>query len=409
MKQFLARALVALLALLPVVAAAQTFPTVPSGTVIGRTAVGTGPSQAIPITTLISTMLNPLTVTSVNTASVIYRGATSGTVTVSAPAVAGTRTITLPTASGTMAVSATSPVALNATTGDISCTTCVTGSGTPTTGDLTTYNSTTGLAIVGAGYKPSQIPGLIPATATVTISNATPGIITWASHGRVVGDTIFFCNSGGALPTGLTACTPAGGTVSANTYKSNPTLYYVCGGSTLLGGSFAVATSMANAKAGTCVNTSSNGSGTHTAFANAMACAGCVGEMIWDTREIASALAAVDSSAGQTVNSITLSAGIWEVWGSTGIIKINAGTPVMNHLHSSIVYGFSTIATSPYNGTTAAHVNSNDPNGWIFTNNPEQVIMTGSTTVNQVATSNFTPTTANTAGLYGSIKARRIH
>lgn len=402
----LARLLALVLALLPPIAAAQTFPTVPSGTVIGRTATGTGPSQAIPITTLIASMLNPLTVTSVNTASVIYRGATSGTVTVAAPAVAGTRTITWPTSSGTVPVTATSPVAINGTTGDITCATCVTGSGTPTTGDLAAYSSATGLAISGTGYNAQQIPGRIPASSTVTITNASPGIFTWNAHGRSGGDTIFLCTSG-TLPTGLTACVPAGGTVSANTYKSNPTLYYVCFGSTLQTNSFAVATSMANAKAGTCVNTSSAGSGTHTAFANAMACAGCVGEMVWTTTEIASAVAAVDSSAGQVVNTISLSAGIWEVWGSAGLIKINAGTPTMQHLHASIVYGFSTIATSPYNSTAAMHVNSNDPNGWIFTHNPEQIFLTGTTTINQVATSNFTPTTANTAGLYGTLKARR--
>ena len=124
----LSSAIAFLLALLPAIAAAQTFPTLPSGTVIGRTAIGTGPSQAIPISTLIASMLNPLTVTSVNTASVVYRGATSGMATVSAQSVAGTPTIQWPTTSGTVATNATAPVVLNSTTGNISCPTCLTAS-----------------------------------------------------------------------------------------------------------------------------------------------------------------------------------------------------------------------------------------------------------------------------------------
>jgi hypothetical protein len=123
----LSRALAIILALLPAVAAAQTFPTVPSGTVIGRTAIGTGPAQAIPIASLIATMLNPLTVTSVNTASVIYRGSTSGTATISAQAVAGTPIIKWPTTSGTVPTTAALPVLLDAVTGAITCPGCAAG------------------------------------------------------------------------------------------------------------------------------------------------------------------------------------------------------------------------------------------------------------------------------------------
>src|SRR4051812_40934730 len=92
--------LLALLAFAPSLANAQTFPTVPSSTVIGRTAVGTGPAQAIPFATLLSSMLaSPLTVSQVNVNSIVYAGATSGTATVSAQAVAGTTAIKWPTVS----------------------------------------------------------------------------------------------------------------------------------------------------------------------------------------------------------------------------------------------------------------------------------------------------------------------
>lgn len=55
-------------------------------------------------------------------------GNTSGLVTITPQTVAGTPTLTLPTSNGTFAVTATSPVVLNSTTGDISCPTCITGS-----------------------------------------------------------------------------------------------------------------------------------------------------------------------------------------------------------------------------------------------------------------------------------------
>ncbi len=62
-----------ILALLPAVAAAQTFPTVPSNTVIGRTAVGTGPAQAIPFATLFSSALFDATLGSTR-GMIPYRG-----------------------------------------------------------------------------------------------------------------------------------------------------------------------------------------------------------------------------------------------------------------------------------------------------------------------------------------------
>lgn len=62
-----------ILALLPVVAAAQTFPTVPSNTVIGRLAVGTGPAQAIPFATLFSSALFDATLGSTR-GMIPYRG-----------------------------------------------------------------------------------------------------------------------------------------------------------------------------------------------------------------------------------------------------------------------------------------------------------------------------------------------
>ena len=49
--------------------------------------------------------------------SIVLTGDTSGTITVSAPAVAGTRTLTLPAATGTMALTSDSPAALSTASG----------------------------------------------------------------------------------------------------------------------------------------------------------------------------------------------------------------------------------------------------------------------------------------------------
>lgn len=83
-------------------------------------------------------------------------------------------------------------------------------------------------------------------TQTVTITNATPAVFTVTSTtGYYNGMPIAFTNSGGALPTGLTASTT----------------YYISNLNTDGANKFRVATT----RGGTEVNTSSAGSGTHTA------------------------------------------------------------------------------------------------------------------------------------------------
>ena len=79
-------------------------------------------------------------------------------------------------------------------------------------------------------------------SATVTISNASPGVITWKSHGLEEGDRIVLSTTG-ALPTGLSAATT----------------YYVK--TVLSADTFTVSAT----NGGTVIDTSSAGSGTHTA------------------------------------------------------------------------------------------------------------------------------------------------
>lgn len=84
------------------------------------------------------------------------------------------------------------------------------------------------------------------ASATVTITIATPAVISWAGH-PFVGDgtEIVYFKTSGALPTGIVAGTP----------------YYVISAGLVAGTSFRVSTS----SGGGAVNTSGSQSGTHTA------------------------------------------------------------------------------------------------------------------------------------------------
>jgi microcystin-dependent protein len=85
---------------------------------------------------------------------------------------------------------------------------------------------------------------IVPSKGTVTITIATPGVVSLTSHGFQTGDMIYLTTTG-ALPTGL----------------SQNTIYYVINVTT---STFRLATSAANAAAGTAINTSGTQSGTHT-------------------------------------------------------------------------------------------------------------------------------------------------
>lgn len=80
-------------------------------------------------------------------------------------------------------------------------------------------------------------------TATVTITIASPGVVTWNSHGLSNGNLVAFLTTG-ALPTGLTA----------------GTWYYVVNATA---NTFEVSAT----SGGSAINTSGSQSGTHTAYA----------------------------------------------------------------------------------------------------------------------------------------------
>ena len=94
---------------------------------------------------------------------------------------------------------------------------------------------------VPTGYQAPTSLG----TATITI--ATPGVVTLASHGLATGQIVYFTTTG-ALPTGITATTGR---------------YWAI---VLTSSTFRLASSLANALAGTAITTSGSQSGTHTVF-----------------------------------------------------------------------------------------------------------------------------------------------
>ena len=89
---------------------------------------------------------------------------------------------------------------------------------------------------------------IVPSKGSVTITIATPGVVTLNSHNFLTGESIFLTTTG-ALPTGL----------------SIDTLYYII---SVDANTFRLATSYANAVATspTPINTSGTQSGTHTLF-----------------------------------------------------------------------------------------------------------------------------------------------
>jgi len=273
----------------------------------------------------------------------------------------------------------------------------VTGTGSSTVNDLALFNNTSAAGIVSGGYNAQQLPGVIPATFTVTISNASPAVFTATAHGRSLGDTVYFCTTG-ALPTGLTACNSSQ-TPLVVSLNSNPTLYYVI---PVNANTFQVATSLANAKAGTAVNTSSVGSGTHTAFANAFACAGCVGEYIFNITPTSNAN--VPSNSDTVFNTISLTPGVWKIGGSAGVF--GAASTTFSTSHNSIGLGITAICTTPYCGTMDWHVATNNSNGvlWPFTEIILPVFSTSS--LNAVCEPVFA---VSTATCFGELHAVRLH
>lgn len=199
-------------------------PVAPGGTVYGNR---TG-SQAQPAYTAVPVLGIP--------GSVLGRlglaGSTSGTVTITPQATAGTPTLTLPNASGTFAVSATSPLVLSATTGDITCPTCVaTGTlgvgvatwlGTPSSANLAAaVTDETGSGALVFATSPTLVTPALGTPASGTLTNATGLPISTGVSGLAAGIATFLATPTSAnLAAALTNETGSGSAV----FATSPTL-----------------------------------------------------------------------------------------------------------------------------------------------------------------------------------------
>lgn len=153
------------------------------------------------------------------TGSLALGGATSGTATITAQSTAGTPTLTLPNTSGTFAVGASSPLALNTTTGNLTCTTCA----TTTNGGALSATAPVALSAGGAisitGAAGQVLAGASPAftaTPTLGVAGTTAGSLTFAggTSGSLQVKAADVAGSGSVLtfPGGTTDFSATGGT-----------------------------------------------------------------------------------------------------------------------------------------------------------------------------------------------------
>lgn len=167
------------------------------------------------------------------------------------------------------------------------------------------HGSTSGSAI-GAGLIGECLTanGGAAASATVTITIASPGVITWTGHP-------FSSNNGGTVPVQFTT------TGALPTGLAINTLYWVIP-STVTTNTFQVATSVTNAFAGTAINTTGTQSGTQTC----------------------EAYVSIGGSSSQTVAVLQLTAGDWDLSG-VGYNDANGGATI-----AVTVVNFATSANS---------------------------------------------------------------
>lgn len=235
--------------------------------------------------------INPATAGSLDNVSI---GQTTP-LAVKATTLVATGAVTLSPAAGVVAISPTSLGAINnvtvgLTTAAASKFTTISASGliTPTYPAGIKGNaggSATAPQAGSIGEPGSVLTG--NATSVVTITIASPGVITWAAHGLAGNSALQFTTSG-SLPTGLVA----------------GTVYYVVG-SSITTNTFNVATTIVNAIAGTAINTSGTQAGTQTAFA----------------------CAPLASGVPINVNGLSLTAGDWLVWGTVSF-SLAGGTTI---------------------------------------------------------------------------------
>lgn len=234
----------------------------------------------------------------------------------------------------------------------------------------TTTNDNANAGNVGQ-FLASNCPGNT-VTATVTITIAAPGVISWASHPFVnTAVNIDACpvvfTTSGALPTGITS----------------GTTYYVVPSTIVAATSFQIATSVANALAGTAITTSGTQSGTQTGTSSA----------------------GLSTGSPKDLTGLSLTAGDWDVSGLCAEAA-NAAT-TSTSLICNVVTTSGTLNTVPGDAnafaTDAATTGAGGNN--VLPTNTGRFSLSGTTTLFLDVQSTFA---TNSMNAYGTIRARRV-
>ena len=123
----------------------------------------------------ISTAAMRLGITGSAAGTLLLSGSSTGTVTLATQSAAGTPTVTFGTSSGTPAVTASSPLAINTTTGNIT----ITGNtGTVLAGSAPAFTATPTLGVGGTTAGTLSFAGITSGTTTLQSSNTAAGTLT---------------------------------------------------------------------------------------------------------------------------------------------------------------------------------------------------------------------------------------
>lgn len=235
----------------------------------------------------------------------------------------------------------------------------------PTTGGNTPGTTTNDNAAAGnvGEVKSSTCPSSAT-TATVTITIAAPGVVTWTAHGFTTACPVVFTTTG-TLPTGITA----------------GTVYYVVPGGTLTTNTFQIATTIANALAGTSITTTGSQSGTQTGTAGG----------------------AEATTVALGLTGLALTAGDWDCYGTLtrGLAASTSVTLLKTSINTSIADGALNTGTMKQ-FATAANVMANDNTQIV---GPVRVSISATTNYFLVGDDTFTVSTNKT---YGTLRCRRM-
>lgn len=269
------------------------------------------------------------------------------------------------TGSGTVVLS-TSPTLVAPALGTPVSETLTNATGLPSSGVLgTTTNNNAPTGGIGE-YIYADSHGQ---TSTVTISIASPAVITWTAHGLQPGSALCFTTTG-ALPTGLAAC------------STTQSAYYV-----IPAGLTANAFEVSTTPFGSAVNTSGTQSGTQTATAQSTSAAS---NSPWNLAAISLTAGDWEVCAGGIMTPATTSNTVWQLGISETSATLGSSSPIISS------------TTGPLAVTNMAAIAQSE------SLNPGcgRALLSGTTTIYAVGLTDYTGTASGTNS--GWISGRRV-